>query len=225
MTGVPTGFPAVSYTHLNYVLACGIKGKRWIDDSRWNMIPDLVPDETSVESESEKLEDVNNTRDMVCLLYTSIIPEPTRWADLFATVTAARAESLNEPATLLTLSLIHIFPSFLEKEQLIETDMEKFRRVYESIPKKISPRVQKIIYRVWLSEDENASNLVYKFLRIGYKIGDKVVNYIQEPAVNEVIELNLSLIHIYCWDCGQHTEYKQLYQQLNRFAIISIGKI
>jgi probable DNA metabolism protein len=81
-------------------------------------------------------------------------------------------------------------PSFLEKEQLIETDMEKFRRVYESIPKKISPRVQKIIYRVWLSEDENASNLVYKFLRIGYKIGDKVVNYIQEPAVNEVIELN-----------------------------------
>lgn len=49
----------------NYVLACGIKGKRWIDDSRWNMIPDLVPDETSVESESEKLEDVNNTRDMV----------------------------------------------------------------------------------------------------------------------------------------------------------------
>jgi probable DNA metabolism protein len=81
-------------------------------------------------------------------------------------------------------------PSFLEKEQLIETDMEKFRRVYESIPKKISPRVQKIIYRVWLSEDENASNLVYKFLRIGYKIGDKVVNYIQEPAVNKVMGLN-----------------------------------
>ncbi|HEY8500476.1 MAG TPA: DNA metabolism protein, partial [Clostridia bacterium] len=79
-------------------------------------------------------------------------------------------------------------PSFLEEERLIETDMEKFRRVYESVSKKISPRAQKIIYKVWLSEDENASNLIYKFLRIGYKIGDKVVNYIQEPSVNRVIE-------------------------------------
>ncbi|NLG89528.1 MAG: DNA metabolism protein [Clostridiaceae bacterium] len=81
-------------------------------------------------------------------------------------------------------------PSFLEKERVIETDMEKFRRVYESVSKKISPLAQKVIYKVWLSEDENASNLIYKFLRIGYKIGGKVVNYIQDPAVNRVMELN-----------------------------------
>ena len=49
----------------NYVLACGIKGKRWTDDNKWNMIPELVPDETGVEPVSEMLEDVNNTRDMV----------------------------------------------------------------------------------------------------------------------------------------------------------------
>jgi ATP-dependent helicase/nuclease subunit B len=49
----------------NYVLACGIRGKRWIDDERWNMVPELIPDEINIELESEKLEDVNNTRDMV----------------------------------------------------------------------------------------------------------------------------------------------------------------
>lgn len=81
-------------------------------------------------------------------------------------------------------------PSFLEKERVIETDIEKFGRVYESVSKKISPRAQRIIYKVWLSEDEDASNLIYKFLRIGYKIGDKVINFIQEPVVNKVIELN-----------------------------------
>ncbi|HAA26032.1 MAG TPA: hypothetical protein DCE11_07950 [Ruminiclostridium sp.] len=81
-------------------------------------------------------------------------------------------------------------PSFLEEERVIETDMEKFRRVYESVSKKISPLAQKVIYKVWLSEDENSSNLIYKFLRIGYKIGGKVVNYIQDPAVNRVMELN-----------------------------------
>jgi len=49
----------------NYVLACGIKGKRWTDDNKWNMIPELVPDDTGIESLSEMLEDVNDTRDMV----------------------------------------------------------------------------------------------------------------------------------------------------------------
>jgi len=49
----------------NYVLACGIRGKRWIDNERWNMIPELIPDEINVELESEKLEELNNTRDMV----------------------------------------------------------------------------------------------------------------------------------------------------------------
>ncbi|HEY8499637.1 MAG TPA: helicase-exonuclease AddAB subunit AddB [Clostridia bacterium] len=62
LTGIdPAGIDRLE----NYVLACGIRGKRWIDDNRWNMIPDLIPDETGIESESEMLEDVNKTRDMV----------------------------------------------------------------------------------------------------------------------------------------------------------------
>lgn len=84
-------------------------------------------------------------------------------------------------------------PSFLDEVKEIETDMEKFGRVYSSIPKKISGHAQEIIYRAWLSEDENAADLIYHFLRVGYKIGSRVTDFIQDPLINKIMNLDLKV--------------------------------
>lgn len=84
-------------------------------------------------------------------------------------------------------------PSFLDEVKVIETDMEKFERVYSSIPGKISREAQKIVYRAWLSEDENAPDLIFHFLRVGYKMGRRVIDYIQDPLINKIIDLDMKV--------------------------------
>lgn len=81
-------------------------------------------------------------------------------------------------------------PSFLDESRFVETDLEKFRRVYVSIPEKISQHAQEIIYRAYLSENEEAPDLILHFLRAGYKLGRKVENYIQDPQINAIMGLN-----------------------------------
>lgn len=81
-------------------------------------------------------------------------------------------------------------PSFLEQAQFVETDTEKYQRVYSSIPEKISDYALKVIYRAWLSEDNDAGSLICHFLRAGYKMGDKVTDYIQDPKINAIMDLN-----------------------------------
>ncbi len=80
--------------------------------------------------------------------------------------------------------------SFLDEAKLVDTDMEKFQRVYSSISKKISIRAREIIYRAWLSEDEKASDLIFYFLKIGYRMGAKVSDYIQDPSISAIMDLN-----------------------------------
>ncbi|ATW23894.1 helicase-exonuclease AddAB subunit AddB [Candidatus Formimonas warabiya] len=49
----------------NYVLACGIRGSRWTEEKDWNMSPDLIPDQKSLDAQSKMLEDVNSIRALV----------------------------------------------------------------------------------------------------------------------------------------------------------------
>lgn len=81
-------------------------------------------------------------------------------------------------------------PNFLEEPVIVKTNMEKFQRVYSSIPAKISKHAAEIVYRAWLSEDENAENLIYYFLKLGYRMGGSVCDYIQDPYINEIVRLN-----------------------------------
>lgn len=81
-------------------------------------------------------------------------------------------------------------PTFLDETRFVETDPAKFQRVYSSIPVKISRHAQEIIYRAWLSESEAAPDLILHFLRMGYNLGAKVENYIQDPNINAIMQLN-----------------------------------
>jgi ATP-dependent helicase/nuclease subunit B len=49
----------------NYVLACGIRGSHWTSGKYWKMIPELLPDEKKLESQSGMLEDINRIRNQV----------------------------------------------------------------------------------------------------------------------------------------------------------------
>ena len=49
----------------NYALACGIRGSRWTDDQDWRMTPDLIPDEKTIEAQSDLLIGINRIRTAV----------------------------------------------------------------------------------------------------------------------------------------------------------------
>ncbi|HBR01733.1 MAG TPA: helicase-exonuclease AddAB subunit AddB [Ruminiclostridium sp.] len=46
----------------NYVLACGIRGNQWTKNEDWRMTPELMPDENTLESQKDLLEDINEIR-------------------------------------------------------------------------------------------------------------------------------------------------------------------
>ena len=49
----------------NYVLACGIRGSRWLDEEDWTMSPEMLPGEDDLEKHADMLRDINETRRLV----------------------------------------------------------------------------------------------------------------------------------------------------------------
>ncbi len=49
----------------NYVLACGIRGNQWTEDTDWFMSPDLLPDDQSREAHRQLLQEMNRIRRVV----------------------------------------------------------------------------------------------------------------------------------------------------------------
>ncbi|HHW23453.1 MAG TPA: helicase-exonuclease AddAB subunit AddB [Clostridiaceae bacterium] len=49
----------------NYVLACGIRGSKWLDESPWDMSIDLIPDDRYFDDRRKELDEINRIRDTV----------------------------------------------------------------------------------------------------------------------------------------------------------------
>jgi probable DNA metabolism protein len=62
-------------------------------------------------------------------------------------------------------------PNFIYEEIYIETDMDKYRKVYSAIKKKISETSLKNIYYVYLSELKDCDTLILKYVRLGFRVG------------------------------------------------------
>lgn len=64
-----TGLTGVSRNDIdkleNYVLACGIRGNGWTSENKWDMSPELIPDEKADEELERLLEEVNDIRALV----------------------------------------------------------------------------------------------------------------------------------------------------------------
>jgi len=66
----------------------------------------------------------------------------------------------------------------------IETDSEKARRVYESIPVKISKEAQEFVKLAFLTCAPHKERHIYQFLRLGYKMGGKVMEMLTDDHVH-----------------------------------------
>lgn len=88
----------------------------------------------------------------------------------------------------------------LRKEPILQQDLfheyihvdyceEKTTKVIRSIQKKISWSAYISVFYACLSVEEDALQAVYEFLRIGFKVGGKVVDMKNEPAVLRLMEI------------------------------------
>ncbi len=69
---------------------------------------------------------------------------------------------------------INFIPSLLNTTKTIDTEIDKFTRVYTSINEKLNLSVLENIYLVYLSDIKGAENVILDYLRLCYKYGIKI---------------------------------------------------
>ncbi|MEE1313395.1 MAG: TIGR03915 family putative DNA repair protein [Lachnospiraceae bacterium] len=75
----------------------------------------------------------------------------------------------------------------------IEEDSCKSKSVIQSIQKKISLHAYIMIYRVAMSHQEDKLDTIYRFLVAGFHYGPSVIDFLQEPVVMRILELDRSV--------------------------------
>ena len=65
-------------------------------------------------------------------------------------------------------------PSLLNEIKEITTELDKFKRVYNSIIQKLNGKVLNNIYYLYLSEIEGAEDLILNYLKLCYKYGTDI---------------------------------------------------
>ena len=80
--------------------------------------------------------------------------------------------------------------NFIAQYVTIESDAEKFKAVYNSIRKKISDRALYDIYLTYLSAEDDKATAIYKYLRLGYKLGIHIQQHLQEDCVLRVNKIS-----------------------------------
>ncbi|MGF7400327.1 TIGR03915 family putative DNA repair protein [Thermoanaerobacterium thermosaccharolyticum] len=85
--------------------------------------------------------------------------------------------------------------NFFGDDVYISTDIDKSNKVQDAIKNKISQEALKNIFYVYLSELESSYMLIYKYVRLGFKIGKKIDNYLQNDIVHNVIKLSQRVNH------------------------------
>lgn len=68
----------------------------------------------------------------------------------------------------------------------IETNEEKYSKVYESIKGKIGMNAIYTIYYSYLSCNPNIETLIYKYIRLGFKLGNKIEDFFHHPTVMSI---------------------------------------
>lgn len=71
----------------------------------------------------------------------------------------------------------------------VQTDMEKAVKVARSVKNKISYEVYSMIYNVALSYEEDKIDYIYRFLKMGFRYGAKVIQMHGEDVVCKMFEL------------------------------------
>lgn len=77
-------------------------------------------------------------------------------------------------------------PGLFSRNVEIKTDKEKFDKVYTAIQQKISKQILKTVYYAFLSETADIETALYKYLKLGFKVGKKVEDFLTRPEVRKV---------------------------------------
>lgn len=80
--------------------------------------------------------------------------------------------------------------NMISKNVNIYTNSKKAERVYNGIREKISSRALKNIYQCYLSEIDGIEMYIFKYIKLGFKVGRKVDNYEFDDTVNKVHEIS-----------------------------------
>ncbi|MFP4662581.1 MAG: TIGR03915 family putative DNA repair protein [Halanaerobiales bacterium] len=72
----------------------------------------------------------------------------------------------------------------------IETELDKSDRVYQAIKDKISIHSLRNVYNTHLSEEEGIANLIFHYLILGFKMGKKIDNYLNNDIVNQICRVS-----------------------------------
>lgn len=77
----------------------------------------------------------------------------------------------------------------------ITTDFEKSTKVNTAIKCKISKEALAIIYHVYLSEIQGSCSLIYNYVKLGFKLGDKVNMHLHVDIVLNMHNINKKVIN------------------------------
>lgn len=72
----------------------------------------------------------------------------------------------------------------------IRTDPEKSDRVYTSIRRNICEDALKNVYNAFLSEEQDAATLIYRYLKLGWKMGDRVNLHLADRTVLKIQKIS-----------------------------------
>lgn len=75
----------------------------------------------------------------------------------------------------------------------VEADTQKAESVARSIRSKISEEAFRLVGYSVLSKDRGKADSIYRFLILGFSMGGKVVNYLSNPHVCHVFEMNRNI--------------------------------
>lgn len=75
----------------------------------------------------------------------------------------------------------------------IRTDSVKSDRVFASIRSKISNKALQNVYHAYLSEEPDAATIIYRYLKLGWKMGSRVDLHLSDNTVFRMMDINRRL--------------------------------
>jgi len=83
-------------------------------------------------------------------------------------------------------SNIELFSEYIK----VDTDFTKAIMVSQTIKKKISEEAYQMVCRVALSDYYGKADLIYRFLILGFHVGEKVLDHLSDEVVGKVFRVN-----------------------------------
>lgn len=77
-------------------------------------------------------------------------------------------------------------PNLIDQVSCVQTDIIKFEKVYEAIENKISKDSLRKIYYTYLSDIKESANIIFSYVKMGFKLGKDVDLYKNNDIVIEI---------------------------------------